>query len=200
MNKLEQQIEALLFWIGEPLKKSELAKLCDVSAEQIGEAVKNLPAHFSERGIVFIENDDEISLGASPDVFDVIEKARKEELSREIGKAGLETLAIIVHKKDGATRRQIDFVRGVNSSFILRNLLVRGLVQKFSSPAVRGYAYKPTTELLSWLGVTKIEDIEGYAEIKTEMDNFEASLEAASPEGDSTVAEASIPVETTDLK
>src|SRR3990167_8382371 len=188
MNKLEQQIEALLFWIGEPLKKSELAKLCDVSAEQIGEAVKNLPAHFSERGIVFIENDDEISLGASPDVFDVI------------GKAGLETLAIIVHKKDGATRRQIDFVRGVNSSFILRNLLVRGLVQKFSSPAVRGYAYKPTTELLSWLGVTKIEDIEGYAEIKTEMDNFEASLEAASPEGDSTVAEASIPVETTDLK
>ena len=52
----------------------------------------------------------------------------KSELDSELSKASLETLAIIIYK--GLASREVDYIRGVNSSFILRNLLVRGWLKR----------------------------------------------------------------------
>jgi segregation and condensation protein B len=87
---------------------------------------------------------------------------RKDELSKELSKATLETLSIIIYKQ-GSTRAEIDYIRGVNSSFILRNLLIRGLIQKESHPTdSRKYFYKPTFELLGFLGIQKLEELPDY--------------------------------------
>ena len=71
------------------------------------------------------------------------------------------------------SRPEIDQVRGVNSSFILRNLMVRGLVERVTSEKdSRRYLYQPTLDLLRHLGLEKISDLPEYEEVKKELANF----------------------------
>jgi segregation and condensation protein B len=75
---------------------------------------------------------------------------------KDLGKAGLETLSIILYQGP-ISRAEIDYIRGVNSNFILRNLLIRGLIERVENPHdQRSFLYKPTLELISYLGLSKI--------------------------------------------
>ena len=60
-------------------------------------------------------------LGTSAEASTLIEKLTKEELNRDLGKASLETLSIIMYQGP-IKRSQIDYIRGVNSTFILQKL------------------------------------------------------------------------------
>jgi len=168
---LTQKIEALLLYKNEPVSKKELSKLLKAPLEEIETALGEMEAALKDRGIVLVSTGEEVSLGTHPDAANLIEELRKEELSREIGRAGLETLAIVLYKGP-VSRREIDYIRGVNSGFILRNLLVRGLVERTEVAGERSYAYKPTTEVLRHLGVTKREDLPEYGSAFTALENF----------------------------
>jgi len=92
-----------------------------------------------------------------------------------LGKAGLETLSIILYKAP-ITRVEIDYLRGVNSNFILRNLLIRGFIEKVVNPGdQRSYLYKPSLDLLSFLGVSKVEDLPEYVSIQEEIKDFNST-------------------------
>ena len=155
--KLEAKIEALLFWKAEPISIKKLASLLNENEDSIRKALSELHIILSERGIILIENNDEVTLGTSKDASELIESLTKDELSKDLGKAGLETLSIILYQGP-ISRAEIDYIRGVNSQFILRNLLVRGLIERIENPNdQRSYLYKSTLELLSYLGISKIE-------------------------------------------
>ena len=130
---------------------------------------RNFPTGFKtnleNRGIALQENGEEITLGTTPEMSDIIENLQKEELNRELSKASLETLSIILYK-NGATRAEIDYIRGVNSSFTLRALSVRGLIEKTLDPKDnRRYIYKPSFETLSFMGVKAVEELPDYAKL-----------------------------------
>ena len=170
--QLEQLIEALLFFKGEPMKINELVKLTKNSESDVKLAVVNLGKNLDSRGIVLVEKDGEVALGTSPEASETIEEMRQIELSRDIGKAGLETLAIVIYKGPVA-RSEIDYIRGVNSTFTLRNLMIRGLVERKTNPTdTRGFLYKPTLELLAFLGVGSMEDLPRYLEVEQELKTF----------------------------
>ncbi|MFA5750704.1 MAG: SMC-Scp complex subunit ScpB [Candidatus Paceibacterota bacterium] len=159
---IEQKIEAILFWKGEPLSRKKLSEILDVSSEDIEEGIDKLKAILIDRGIVLQENDKEIALGTTPELSSLFEKLQKEELNKDLSKASLETLSIILYK-NGASRAEIDYIRGVNSSFILRALSVRGLIQRETDMSDnRRYIYKPTFDLLSYLGVKSVEELPNY--------------------------------------
>ena len=99
----------------------------------------------------------------------------EKELSREIGEAGLEVLAIVLYRGP-STRSQIDYIRGVNTSSTVRTLLARGLIERASNPNdSREYLYRPTTELLAHLGVSGVTDLPDCATISSELAAFEAT-------------------------
>jgi segregation and condensation protein B len=103
----------------------------------------------------------------------LIEAYRKDELGSDMGKAALEALAVIVYR-GGATRREIEYIRGVNSSSILRTLLIRGLVSRSTNPDdERVYVYKPTTELQALLGVRTLEELPEWNNVRAEFEAFE---------------------------
>ncbi|MFM2357384.1 MAG: segregation and condensation protein segregation and condensation protein [Candidatus Parcubacteria bacterium] len=175
---LEKAIESTLFFKGEPVSIKNLGKLLDTPREHIEEALKTLGEKLSGRGIVLVRHEDEVTLATSPDTSGIIEKITKEELARDLGKAGLETLSIVLYHGPVA-RRDIDYIRGVNSNFILRNLLIRGLVEKVSNPEdQRAFLYKPTLSLLSFLGIKSIEDLPEYAQIKAELNQSQENPQA----------------------
>lgn len=170
-SSLDSQIEAILFFKGEPVTKTVLSKLTNTSVDEVNEAVRTLSEKLSNRGIVLVEASEGLMLGTAPSISPLIEAIAKEELSRDLGKAGLETLAIVAYK-GSASKREIDYIRGVNSGFILRNLLIRGLVKREESKGERGFIYSPTIELLSYMGVTKPEDMPEFEVMKKELEDF----------------------------
>ena len=176
-NNLEQKIEAILFFKGEPVSIKKLADVLKVSVEDINSAILNLKNNLTNRGIVLQENNGEVTLGTAPEMSSLIENLQKEELNRELSKAALETLSIILYK-NGAGRALIDYIRGVNSSFTLRALSVRGLIEKTTDPKDnRRYVYKPSFELLSFMGVKSVEELPDYAEVLKSIDVSEKELE-----------------------
>ena len=169
---LNAQIEAILFFKAEPVSMRGLARMLKVSESEVADAIPILEGHLTERGLRIVYKDDDVMLGTAPEVGNLIEEIIKEELSRDLGKAGLETLSVVLYHGP-VTRADVDYIRGVNSTFVLRNLLVRGLVEKIHNPNdQRSFLYKPTFQLLSFLGITRVEDLPEYDASKQSIKNF----------------------------
>jgi len=179
---LDAHIEAVLFWKGEPVSLKKLGAIFDRSVSEIESALASMEEKLHNRGITLVRKDDEVALAVSGNSSSCIQKLAKDELADGIGKAGLETLSIIIYRGP-VTRKDIDYIRGVNSNFILRNLLVRGLVERIDNPKdQRSFLYRPTFELLSYLGLQKISDMPEYEAVQNELKEREA--QAAEEAGD----------------
>ena len=167
---LDNQIEAVLFWKGEPQSIKKLAASLGKKEEEIKAGLEILKEKIKDRGVELIFKDDEVMLGTASKLSHVIERLTKEELVRDLGKAGLETISIVAYKGP-ISRAEIDYIRGVQSTFILRNLQIRGLVERIDNEKDhRSFLYRPTFELLQFLGVSKIEDLPEYEKVKAEFD------------------------------
>lgn len=164
---LSSQLEAVLFASGEPLTKARLAKLFEVSSDAIGDALNALRITLADRGLALVETDEEVELRTSSGASEAIKKLRESELSRDLGKASLETLALILYK-GSVTRGEIDWVRGVNSGAAVRALSLRGLVERYEDPEDKRRArYRATVDALSHLGIEKREQLPRYEELST---------------------------------
>lgn len=160
-----QALEAILFAKGEALERKEAAKLLGIKEEQLGAVVEALQGELAGRGIALIAAANGLELRTNAEAAPFIKKLRESELSRDLGRAGLETLAIIAYKK-GATRSEVDWVRGVNSSASMRTLLLRGLIEGKEDPVDRRrIRYEVTTEALAHLGLVRLEDLPRFAEL-----------------------------------
>lgn len=167
--ELESKIEGLLFYKGEDVQVKKLAELLNVTVEEIEEGLKKLELSLASRGLVLVRKDDKVVLGISSELSSLIEKIRKDEITKELSKASLETLSIILYK-NGVGRSEIDYIRGVNSSFILRNLLVRGLIEKvIDEKDSRRFLYHPTFDTLSFIGITSIDKLPNYNQVKVQL-------------------------------
>jgi segregation and condensation protein B len=160
----EAQLEALLFTSGEPLSLSRLAKILGLSSQETSAVVDRLKENLraAQRGLVVVMNKGEVMLATRAEAAPLVEELTKSVLRENLSKAALETLSIIAYRSP-ATRSEIDAIRGVNSSFTLRNLLLRGLIERTDNPEdSRGYIYRPTVRLLQALGLSSLEELPDY--------------------------------------
>jgi segregation and condensation protein B len=157
-------LEAVLFTAGEAIAKKRLATLLDCSAEELAAAIQELSTNLTDHGLALVETSEEIELRTAPEAMLLVQKLRESELSRDLGKARLETLAVILYKQ-GATRGEIDWIRGVNSATAVRSLMLRGLITRSEDAQdKRRIRYTTTIEALAHLGVSRAEDLPNYAE------------------------------------
>jgi len=171
LSNLDKNIEAILFHKAEAVKIIELAKILEAPEDDIRKALDNLEENLKGRGVTLIKNTDAVMLGTTPETAIIIEKIIKEELDKDLGKAGLEILSIVLYHGP-IKRSEIDYIRGVNSSYILRNMVMRGLIERISVPESRSFVYKPTFELLAYLGVSGVEELPEYNLINTEIETL----------------------------
>lgn len=166
INELKKYIESLLFISGEPMSLKNIVKTLEVNEEEIKNAIESLRSDFSaqNRGLTIIENMGSYQLTTSPASSEIISKYVKDSLKEDLTPASLETLAIISYKGP-LTRPEIDNIRGVNSSFIIRNLLIRGLIERdLDAKKANAFVYKISFDLLHKLGLEKIEQLPGFQE------------------------------------
>ncbi len=159
---------AVLFAAGEPLEKNELARILEVSNADLDSILTALRQSLSVGGLALVETGDDVEIRTSPETSGLVKKLWEAERSRDLGKASLETLAVIAYQTEdaGVTRGDIDWVRGVNSSASMRTLLLRGLIVGKEDPADRRrMRYELTPEALAHLGVSRAKDLPRYAEL-----------------------------------
>lgn len=174
MNELCKKIEAILFYSGEPVSLSSLSKILNENKEKIEVAIKDLSIELEKMGVRLLEASQEYSLVTAPEYSGLIEKMVKEERERDLGRAGIETLSIIAYKGP-ISKKEIEYIRGVNSQYALRNLLLRGLVErKGSKEDERVIQYIITADTLRFLGLSNISDLPEYEESRKQLD--EATL------------------------
>lgn len=170
-ENLSAKIEAILFLTGEPVKIGFLAKNLNENNENILAAILDLEKRLENRGICLIRKDDKVMLATSPFASDITKKIIKEKYEEELTKPMLETLAIILYN-GGMKKTDIDYVRGVNSVFTLRNLLIRGLVEKKEIDNKSGFAYNPSLELIRFLGLKNLEELPQKNDFKQKIEKF----------------------------
>ncbi len=160
------------------MEKSELAKFLGIEVDDLAVGLRALEASLKGRGVAIIDTGKEVELRTAPEAAEMVKKLRESELSRDLGKAGLETLATIAYR-GGATRSEVDWVRGVNSSTSVRTLLLRGLIEGEEDTADRRrIRYRVTTEALAHLGVKSLKELPRYAELREEAGVAVAAGEA----------------------
>jgi len=159
-------LHALLFASGGPLEKKHLAKLLEMKDAELELVLKAVSNSLKNSGTALIETETDVELRTAPEAAPVVKKLRESELSRDLGKASLETLAVIAYGT-GTTRGEVDWVRGVNSSTSLRTLLLRGLIEgREDERDKRRIRYSLTTEALAHLGIANADELPRAEELR----------------------------------
>jgi segregation and condensation protein B len=169
-------LEAVLFIHGEPISKKKIGKVLGLAEEDIAAAISALEEKLrgENRGLTLLSDGDKVQLITKPEFHKILENFVKSELSEDLTPASVETMAIIAYFGP-ISRARIEYQRGVNSVFILRNLMLRGLVERFPDPEhAQSFLYRPTFEFWRHIGVNRKEDLPEYQKFKDLLDRFEA--------------------------
>ncbi|MFA5993765.1 MAG: SMC-Scp complex subunit ScpB [Parcubacteria group bacterium] len=162
-EKIKSIIESVLFVSGEAVSVVKLAKITGVSEEEIETAIAALQADYGRgRGIMLIRKEQELQMATNPENAIMIDQLVKSEIQENLSRAALEVLAIIAYRGP-ITRVEVEAIRGVNCSFTVRSLMMRGLLERMDNPKDnRGYLYKISFDFLRKLGIDSIDKLPDY--------------------------------------
>ena len=165
--RIQSILESLLLVQGDPIGVKKLSEIIGVKKKEVQEALDDLSREYqdNQKGWQLIQQNNKVQLTTVSQNSSYVERLVKVEKEAALSPAARETLAIIAYKGP-LTRSQIDLIRGVNSAFILRNLLIRGLIEKTSSRSkLKGNVYKVSAEFLKGLGVSRVEELPDYEKL-----------------------------------
>jgi segregation and condensation protein B len=185
------KIEALLFIYGEPIDIKKLAKILGLKESEVKDGLGALEQELSrsERGLVLIQDKNKVQLATKPEFSKLLEEITKQEFSETLTPAALETLSIISYAGP-ITRADIEYIRGVNSSFTVRSLLMRGLIEREVDPKrANAYIYSASFDLLRHLGLSNNEDLPEYQKYKDLVAHLHKSLQEKNNQSQQEVAE-----------
>ena len=179
---MEGILEGLLYVTGDDgLSLKEVMSILDLNEEEAKELVYKLKISYEKenRGLRLNYLGNTFKLTTKQEHKDYYEKLLQNEKTHTLSQAALEVLAIIAYNEP-VTRAVIDELRGVESIYVMRKLLAKGLIKEAGKSDAPGHPilYKTTDDFLDYFGLSskkelpKIEDI--VVEDK-EMDLFKSS-------------------------
>lgn len=159
-----QIIESLLLVHGEPITFDTIAGIIGCQCDDARNDIDILRKKYLEQasGFAILEHDNAVQLTTHVDCSSFLKKLARKEMSEKLSVSVLETLSIIVYRAP-VSRGDVEAIRGVNSSFALRHLLMRGLIERTESENDnRTYWYKPSFSLLRTLGIQSLNKLPDY--------------------------------------
>jgi segregation and condensation protein B len=165
MEELKSKILSILFVSAKPVSLSELEAALDSTAEDIKSAVAAIVSDNAKNGIILLAHNDKLQLATNPDNSAAVKKFLALEMREKLSDAALETLAVIAYRQP-VSKVEIENIRGVNSQYTIRHLLIRGLIEKIGSPTdKRVQHYKTTLEFMQHLGLKDMKDLPDFEEL-----------------------------------
>ncbi|MFH1523268.1 MAG: SMC-Scp complex subunit ScpB [Patescibacteria group bacterium] len=174
---IKSKIESLLFISAKPMSIKQLADLAGKSTKEVKEAGDELVEHYKEGkgGVQIIRNSTKYQMVSAPDNSNIVQKFIKDETTGELTRPSLEALTIIAYRGP-ISKLDLDRIRGVNCALILRNLLIRGLIEAKQDKKKRETYYMATFDFIKFLGINKIEELPDYERLNKD-DTIDRMLE-----------------------
>lgn len=179
MDYLQANIEAILFVATKPLGMRQLARALQADERAVHDALDALAAarNVVESGVHIVRNGDDVQMVTNPAAAKLVEDYLNVELDPELTRPSVETLTIVAYRGP-VTKSEIEAIRGVNCSLIVRNLLLRGLIVEKDDTVKMQPVYALSTDALRFFGVHRVEDLPDYATLhaNAKIDQLLSSL------------------------
>lgn len=163
MSNLKSKIESLLFISAKPMSAKNISELIGVKQKEVETAGDELIEEFkkSAKGVQIIKNSSNYQMVSSPENTELVKKYIKDETTGELSRPSLETLTIIAYRSP-ISKIDIDRIRGINCSLILRNLLLRGLIEAKADKNKNETYYSVTFDFIRFLGLNDVKELPDY--------------------------------------
>ena len=173
---LKSKIESLFFISTKPLTSKKISEIAKVSEEEVTKIIIDLKQEYDnvEKGIKLMKIGRSYQMTTNPDSAKIVKDFIKDEQTGELTKAALETLTIIAYRGP-ITKADLDMIRGVNCTLILRNLMIKGLVEAHEDKAKMTHTYDITFDFMKFLGVTERNELPDFESL-TKDENLEKIL------------------------
>lgn len=160
---LEAVIEGLLFVIGEDgLTLEQIVEITGKSLDEVKDALTSLREQYEseKRGIRIHFLGNGFKLTTKKEHKEYYQKLIEIPGTASLSQAALETLAIIAYNEP-ITRIEVDEIRGISSSQMIRKLVAKNFVKEVGRSSLPGrpILYKTTSEFLDYFGLATIEDL-----------------------------------------
>lgn len=174
-TRLTSVIEALIFSSPEPISWEKLSSIIHESEEELNldrdiilRIVEQLNRRFEENDLSFRieETGGGFTFVTQPRFHPWLSIFQHENAYRKLSQSAIETLAIVAYRQP-ITKPEVDSIRGVDSGYILRQLLEKMLVQvsgRADSPG-RPLLYKTTKHFLKHFGINSVDELPKPREI-----------------------------------
>ena len=176
-------LEGLLFVVGEDgLTLDQIEEVLEITEEEVKSLVNDLKQSYEaeDRGLRIDFLGNRLKLTTKFEHRQYYQKLLENPETNILSQAALETLAIIAYNEP-VTRMQVDKIRGVSSSQMIRKLVAKGLIKESGRSDLPGrpILYETTNDFLDYFGLKNIEelpDMEKYIEEAEEEVDEEKDL------------------------
>lgn len=179
-------LESLLFVAEAPVAAAQIAPLLDLPVEDVETGLRLLAEQYERegRGLRIQTRDGECALVSAPTTATLIERFLSLDLTTKLSGPALETLAIVAYRQP-VTRAQVEAVRGVDCSGMLRSLVQRGLVEEMGHVEAVGRPrlYGVTDFFMNHFGLTEMGELPPLAVEDADALQAALSLEEAEADG-----------------
>ena len=178
MNKAV--LEGLLFVVGEDgLTIDQIKDVLEIDEEAVKSLLMELKKDYEDesRGLRIDFLGDRFKLTTKFEHKSYYQKLIENPETNFLSQAALETLAIIAYNEP-ITRVQVDAIRGVGSTSIIRKLVAKGFIKEGGRSDIPGrpILYETTNEFLDYFGLSTIDDLPNIEDIiKTPEEDDEDS-------------------------
>ena len=163
---LQSKIEVILFVAGKPLSIKKLAEVSGTKTKEVEAVIKVLTERYNnnESGVRLVQSGNEVQFMTSPDHAKLVRDFLKSDITGELTRPQLETLTVVAYRQP-ITKPELEQIRGVNCSLILRNLMMRGLVKEVEKPESLLPLYEATMDYLRHLGLRSVNELPDYNDL-----------------------------------
>ena len=160
---LKSQIESILFVLGKPISLKALAKLSGRSVAEVEVVLEDLKIRYNQpsSGIHILSNNKEVQMVINSKNGALVEDIVKEEIISELTQPQLETLTIIAYRGP-ITKLELEQIRGVNCSLILKNLIIKDLIEVEENKIIEQNKYWISPKFMRHLGIDRVENLPDY--------------------------------------
>lgn len=180
MRSLKSQIESLLFITSRPLSLKNISQIIGKKVDEVEKAIKELIDEYDNRsgGIQIMRIANNFQMSTSPSNAELVRSFLKDEMTGELTHPALETLTIIAYRGP-ISKPELEQIRGVNCSLILRNLMIKGLIEEVEEKNNENPRYIITFNFMRYLGIKDVRELPDYEKL-SQSDVFRKILENSS--------------------
>lgn len=165
---LKSKIESILFIAIKPIALKKIIELTTAKKNEVKKELANLRAEYNQddKGINIQKIGFKYQMITNPNNSQMITGFVKEEITGELTPASLETLTVIAYRGP-ITKAELEMIRGVNCSVILRNLLIRGLINEKEDKKNLVQTYQISFDFMKHLGINQPDELPEFEKLNS---------------------------------